>query len=526
MHPLPLWKRITILGVCLCGILFALPTFIAKQHLNFLPQFMQNNQVNLGLDLQGGSHLLLEIDIKSAAQDRLENLAEETRTTLRKGRINYRNLKVVDEKVTFDLADSLQTTAVQNLLQDASQHTQVDVKDTQVTRFYTQASTQLWAKNILNQSRHIVENRINQLGTREPNIQTQGDNRIIVQLPGVENPGQAKAILGTTAKLVFKLVHPDYPTLASNGGRIIPGTDAIAQNPAQSRGNEQPPTYLVKKQVLLTGENLIDAQVSFNQTGQPEVAIKFDTPGGRKFGEITKNNIGALLAIILDDKVISAPHLNVAIYGGNAVIQGNFTVEEASNLALLMRAGSLPAPISVIEERTVGPDLGADSIKAGKNATLFSIVLVGIFMIVAYTLFGVFANIALIINMVLLISALALTGSTLTLPGIAGIALTLGMAVDANVLIYERIKEELRMGRKIAIAVEAGYERAMATILDSNITTLIGAAALYIFGSGPIKGFGVTLAMGIIISMFTAISLTRLLTVTWINWRRPQQLSI
>lgn len=528
MTHFPLWKKLIVYVVCIFGTIFAIPSILSPEQRAEMPSWFPTETVNLGLDLQGGSHLLLEVDLKSAFQDRLNNLADETRLLLRKDRIKHKNIKLEEKGISFELVDESQKALALKISRDFSG--EIDVSSDgglKIQRTYTPAAYQKWRSNTLAQSRHIVENRINELGTKEPNIQTQGDNRIIVQLPGVSDPGEAKGILGKTAKLTFKLVDPEYPTLEASGGRILPGTEALVQDDSQVSEGQKPVTYLVKKPVLLSGENLTDAQVSFHhQNGEPQVAIRFDNIGARKFGEITKNNVGSMLAVILDDKVISAPRLNEAILGGNAVISGRFTVAEASNLALLMRAGSLPAPIAVIEERTVGPDLGADSIAAGKNATIVSIILVVIFMIVAYAMFGIFANIALFFNFVLLISALALTGSTLTMHGIAGIALTLGTAVDANVLIYERIKEELRAGRHIMQAVDAGYQRAMATITDSNLTTLIGALALYFFGSGPIRAFGVTLTIGILISMFTAITLTRMIAVWWIRWRKPTELSI
>lgn len=528
MTNFPLWKKLIVFTVCILGTIFAIPSLLNESQRAQLPSWFPKETVSLGLDLQGGSHLLLEVDLVSAFKDRLNNLSDETRTLLRKDRLKYKNMKLEPMGISFELIEADQKELVLKILKDYSGEIAVEIDSSlKVTRTYTPAAYDKWRKATLSQSRHIVENRINELGTKEPNIQTQGDNRIIVQLPGVNDPGQAKAILGKTAKLTFRLVDGEYPTLAASGGRVLPGTEVMDMDESQREEGQEPVKYLVKKQVLLTGENLSDAQVSFHhQNGEPQVAIRFDNIGARKFGEITKNNVGSMLAIILDDKVISAPRLNEPILGGNAVISGRFSVQEASNLALLMRAGSLPAPIMVIEERTVGPDLGADSIAAGENATIVSIILVVGFMILAYAMFGIFANIALFFNFVLLISALAITGSTLTMHGIAGIALTLGTAVDANVLIYERIKEELRLGRRIMQAVDAGYQRAMATIVDSNLTTLFGALALYFFGSGPIRAFGVTLTMGIVISMFTAITLTRMIAVWWIRWRKPTELSI
>lgn len=524
---IPLWKRLVALVACILGTLYAVPTFLSTDSLSHLPSWFPREQVNLGLDLQGGSHLLLEVDTKSALKDRLDSLVEDVRRALRKKQVEFQGLRLENDTVVVQLMDPSVGAQALSEFHSPSNDILIETKGVYTTLRFSEQFIAQYERNIISQSREIVERRINELGTREPNVQLQGRNGIIVQLPGVNDPTQAKLILGKTAKLTFRLVHPQYQTLEATGGRVLPGVDAIPLDESQVDRSHRSVVYLVKKQVYLTGENLVDAQVAFHpQTGEPQVSIRFDTAGARKFGEVTKNNTGGALAIILDDRVISAPNINEPIFGGNAVITGRFTVQEASNLALLMRAGSLPAPIAVVEERTVGPDLGADSVLAGKHATIVSVIFVAVFMIVAYALFGIFANVAMVLNLVFLISALALTGSTLTLPGIAGIALTLGMAVDANVLIYERIKEELRLGRKIVAAVDAGYERAMATIIDSNLTTLIGAAALYFFGTGPIRGFGVTLAIGIVISMFTAITLTRIISAYYIRWFRPTILSI
>lgn len=527
MIQIPLWKRLIVLLVLVVGTFYAIPSFLSddtRQTHSWLPE----DTVSLGLDLQGGSHLLLEVDIKTAMKDRLDLIAEDSRKTLRKNNVTFNGVQVQEKSLTIAFPDKMILEQAYKLLQDPSNELALtkDEGSNELTLAFTDAAVLKRSKEIVQRSREIVSRRINELGTREPNIQIQGTDRIIVQLPGVKDPGQVKKLLGKTAKLTFRILHLEYPTSDMTGGRALPGTDLLPMDDTQTKRIAKPIEYLVKKQVLLTGENLVDAQVSFDQYGKAKVSIRFDNAGGRKFTEITKTYKGYMLAIVLDDKVISAPRLNEVIPSGSADITGDFTVQEASELALLMRAGSLPAPLQVVEERTVGPDLGADSIEAGKKATVVSIIMIAVFMVVLYALFGVFANVALIFNVVLLMAALALTGSTLTLPGIAGIALTLGMAVDANVLIYERIKEELRLGRKIIPAVDAGYERAMATIMDSNLTTLIGAAALYFFGSGPIRGFGVTLAIGIIISMFTAITLTRIFAVYYIRWTKPKALSI
>lgn len=527
MIQIPLWKRLLVLVVCILGTVYAIPSFLSEKERQNLPSWLPQHAVSLGLDLQGGSHLLLEVDLDSAFKDRLNGLAEDTRRTLRQKKIKFTQLRIEDNQVRFRVSDPAEKKEALSAFREFSREVETTDQDDQIIRYYSEQSIEQWRRSVLAQSREIVERRIDELGTREPNIQLQGTNRIIVQLPGVNDPSQAKQILGKTAKLTFQLVNEEFPTLESSGGRVLPGTEALPLEKSQVARGQPPVTFLVNKQVLLTGEHLVNAQMKFDEkSGSPEVAIRFDAAGARKFADVTKNNLGHQLAIVLDHQVISAPSLNVPIVDGNAVITGRFSVEEASNLALLMRAGALPAPISVVEERTVGPDLGADSIEAGKKATVVSVVFIVVFMIVLYALFGVFANIALIFNLIFLIAALAVTGSTLTLPGIAGIALTLGMAVDANVLIYERIKEELRLGHKIPAAIEAGYSRAMGTIIDSNLTTLIGGLALYFFGTGPIRGFGVTTAIGIVVSMFTAITLTRILAVAWIRWRKPQTLSI
>lgn len=520
----PLWKKCLVMIVVVFGIIYALPTFLEDETVASLPEWMQS-QVSLGLDLQGGSHLLLEVDVDSALRDQAGFLSDDIRKSLRKERIKFANMRVEGLNISFSLQNAMDRQAAFKAISGPGLEVKYNETDQTYSVTFDRASLVEKKKLLIQQSREVVERRINALGTREPNIQTQGTDRIILQLPGVSDPGKAKEILGKAAKLTFQIVHNQYPTLGSTGGRVLPGTTAIPEDPSQVRGDRKPVTYLVRKQILLTGESLLNAQSAFDQNGAPVVTMRFDTSGAKKFGEVTKTYTKQQLAMVLDGKVISAPTLNEPILGGNVQISGNFTTQETADLALLLRSGSLPAPLNVIEERVVGPDLGADSIAAGESATVYAIILVFIFMLLVYSLFGVFASLALTLNLVFLISALAITGSTLTLPGIAGIALTLGMAVDANVLILERIKEELRSGAKVLIAIDAGYKRAIATIVDSNITTVIGGLALFFFGSGPVKGFGVTLCIGIAISMFTAITLTRLMIAGYMNWRKPTVLN-
>ncbi|MDP2193748.1 MAG: protein translocase subunit SecD, partial [Alphaproteobacteria bacterium] len=374
-------------------------------------------------------------------------------------------------------------------------------------------------RQIIEHSIEVVRRRVDESGTREPNIQRQGDDRIIVQLPGVEDPAEVKKMLGKTAKLTFRMVDHNAPIVGSTPegkpmGVAPQGSEYLLSSDREGNSYFIP----VKKEVRLTGDQLIDAHVSDDpRSGQPAVSIQFDSKGTRTFAEISRANENRQFAMVLDDMVISAPVFHEAITGGTAQISGRFSYKEANNLAVLLRAGSLPAPLKVVEESTIGPSLGADSIQHGKQGVIIAFVLVSAFMLLTYSLFGGIAIIALAFNIILLFAGLSILQATLTLPGIAGIALTIGMAVDANVLIYERIKEELRTGIKVMLAIQAGYKRAMTTILDSNITTLIGAGVMFQFGSGPIKGFAVTLALGILISLFTALSLTKLIIYLWLR---------
>lgn len=521
------WKTILIVLVCLVGTWFALPNCINKATLENLPDWFPKTQVNLGLDLQGGCHLLLEADLKNVAQEYLSGLLDSTRQTLRAERIGYTHLHVdsSNHAIVFnlrgDLSDEEQSKLIKSLRM-IDQDFEVQIEGNHVTLILSEMAIDKRKKAALNQSIEIVRRRIDETGTKEPTIQQQGSDRILVQLPGLENPEHVKELLGQTAKLTFRFLDEDASLQEALAGRVPPGSDVLESEESKTHINH----YLVRKPVIVSGETLVDAQPSFDDKGRPVVTFKFDSIGAKKFGTATRENVGKRFAIVLDNKVVSAPVINEPIPGGQGLISGNFSVQEASDLALLLRAGALPAPLTVLEERTVGPDLGADSIQAGKNATIFSIVLIALFMLLAYSFVGIVADIAMIFNLILLLAALSLLGATLTLPGIAGIALTLGMAVDANVLINERIKEELRLGKRLMVAIDAGYNRAMTTIIDSNVTTLIGGVLLYIFGTGPIRGFAVTLSVGILISMFTAVSLSRLILISWMRWKHPKTLWI
>lgn len=510
------WKAFLVLGICFLGILFSSPNLLTQEQRESLPDWMR--PLSLGLDLQGGSQLLLEVDVQAGLKDQLNTLVDSARSALQQAKIGYLDLSVKSDAVTFTIRDLSQVPEAREILQKELSDAHVEITAEGAGRMeFTAASIKERTRVMIQQSIEMVRRRIDEFGTTEANIQQQGEASILVQLPGVSDPARVRELLGRTAKMTFRLVHPDSPQLLAQG-KVPPGYEKLA-------GNSKAEAYIVSKQVLLGGENLVNASPGFDDYGKPAVHFKFDTYGGRKFGDITLKNRGRQLAIILDSQVISAPVIQSQITN-NGIITGRFEVKETNDLAILMRAGALPAPLHVIEERTVGPDLGADSIEAGKNATFLSVIFVAVFMLLVYSFFGVMADIAVVFNIILLIAFMSITQSTLTLPGIAGIALTIGMAVDANVLIYERIKEELRNGHKPAAAVEAGYNRAMSTIVDSNVTTLIGSVLLYIFGTGLIRGFAVTTSVGIMISMFTAITMTRMIAVYWMRWYRPKTLPI
>lgn len=522
------WKFWSIILVCLAGFIFALPNALSPSLYNSLPDFMKRT-INLGLDLRGGSHLQLEVDLKSVSKEYLSNLLDEARASLRKAGIGYSRL-MVDQKgdeaaLHITLRNAEEGEKARGLIKKIDDQLAVTLEGDQLIGKLSPESIAARNKAIIEQSIEVVRRRIDESGTKEPNIQRQGEDRIMVQLPGVDDPAEVKRLIGRTAKMTFRLVDHSAKILEGDNARGAPSADS--EYLPEVRGEDNRTVQIpVKKQVMVSGESLIDAQATVNQYGQPAVSLRFNSLGARKFAEMSANNIKKQFAIVLDNKVISAPVFNEPIMDGNGQISGSFTFKEASDLALLLRAGALPAPLKVIEERTVGPSLGSDSIAHGRSATIYAFILVSVFMLLSYALFGFFADLALLMNLILLFAGLSLLQATLTLPGIAGIALTIGMAVDATVLIFERIKEEIRSGVKPVPAINAGYRRAMTTIIDSNLTTLIGAAVLFEFGTGPIKGFAVTLALGILISLFTSLSLTRLIIIVWLGKDKKTNLPI
>jgi protein-export membrane protein SecD len=531
----PSWARIATLLVVLGGLLIALPNALPDKLLNRFPAFLPKSTVSLGLDLQGGSYLLLEAQLDQVQKDKTEAMIGDIRAALRKAHIGYTDLAAKDDSVSVKVSDLDRYDEAKKLVSDLNPTMSTSVLSAGVKQYdmtepggnvirlqMTEGYKTLTKQQIMDQSLEVVRRRIDALGTKEPDITRSGEDRILVQVPGLQNPEQLKTILGKTAKMTFQLVDEQADPSAKTapiGDDILP---QMSDNPRQIL-----PPIVVHRRVLVSGDRLTDASGSFDsRTGQPVVSFRFDSVGARQFGDVTKDNVGHRFAIVLDKQVISAPVIQEPILGGSGQITGNFTTETANNLSVLLRAGALPVPLRIIEERTVGAELGADSVKAGRYSAIGGLAMVALFMILRYGLFGLFADIALTLNVILLLAVLTGFGATLTLPGIAGIVLTMGMAVDANVLIYERIREEQRNGRSMLASIDTGFRRAMATIIDANMTHLIASLILFQLGSGPVKGFAVTLGVGIITSFFTAVMVTRLIVVTWLNTARPRKLAI
>jgi preprotein translocase subunit SecD len=519
------WKLVLILGACLFGVIFALPNAFAPETLAHWPSFVPKKQVSLGLDLRGGSHLLLEVDMAAVETERLSGLVDEVRAQLTAAKIGYTDLRADSNGVIFTVRDLDRIKDVRDIITKIDPDIDVQIAANGAASLTPNQAAQTQRRaSAVEQSIEIVRRRIDELGTKEPTVQREGDDRILVQVPGLDDPERLKIILGKTAKMTFQLVDVNASPEDARAGKLPPGDVLL---PSDTTRNGQPTQYyVVKRRVMVSGDTLTDAQPTFGQNNDPVVSFKFDSTGARRFGDATRDNVKKPFAIVLDNKVISAPVIQEPILGGSGIISGSFTTESARDLALLLRAGALPAPLTVLEERTVGPDLGADSIHAGALACVVGVALVIVFMVVFYGLFGIFADIALFFNLCIMLGSLSLLGATLTLPGIAGIALTMGMAVDANVLIYERIREEVRGGRTLISSLQAGFERAFGTILDSHVTTLVAGALMFWLGSGPIKGFAVTLSLGVLTSLFSAILVTRLQIVTWLRQTKPKIIPI
>ena len=528
------WKAAAIVLTAVFICLFAVPNFLPEKMVANWPKWAQRHIV-LGLDLQGGSHILLEVDTKAVRKEMLETLRDDMRRVLREARIGYTGLVVrgnsaevrIREGANADQALEKLRTLSQPLggILSATGQRNIDVTSEAnglIRLTLTDPAIVERVRQSVDQSIQIIERRVNELGTVEPLIQREGTDRILVQVPGLQDPTRLKQLLGKTAKLDFRMVDTGASAEQAQQGQVPPDDELL-----HGTGKDAAQTYLVEKRVLVSGADLTDAQPGFDQrTSEPIVSFRFNTSGARKFAQVTQENVGKPFAIVLDNEVISAPVIREPILGGSGQISGSFTVQSANDLAILLRAGALPAPLTIIEERTVGPGLGADSIAKGKISSYVGAAMVIIFMLATYGLFGLFANIAVAINVAMIFGVLSMLSATLTLPGIAGIVLTVGIAVDSNVLIYERIREEVRGGRTPINAIDAGFARALATILDFNITTFIAAAVLFYIGTGPVRGFAVTLGIGIITTVFTAFTLTRLIVATWVRWRRPQRVPI
>src|ERR1700680_436524 len=528
------WKALAIVLTSAIICLLMVPSLLSEEHFRELPSFLQHRIV-LCLDLQGGSHLLLEVDSAAVRKEKVEALRDDVRRSLlREPRIGYTNLSISGQTVSVRVRDQADAARALTRLRELSNQIggllsgsdlrDVDVVDAgngliQLT--LTNAGITQRIRQAVEQSIEIVRRRVDELGTVEPLIQRQGLDRILLQVPGLQDPARLKALLGQTAKLAFRLVDLSMPAQQALEGRAPPDSELLYSN------DKPPQPYLIEKRVIITGEELVDAQPGFDQrTREPNVSFRFNNQGARRFAQVTQENVGRPFAIVLDNEVISAPVIREPILGGSGQISGSFTVESANNLAVLLRAGALPAKLTPIEQRVVGAGLGQDSIEKGKNASYFGAALVVAFMVLTYGLFGVFASIAVGINVGMIFCVLSLLNATLTLPGIIGVVLTIGIAVDSNVLIYERIREEVRTGRTPITAIDAGFTRALATILDSNITTFIAAAVLFFIGTGPVRGFAVTLGIGIITTVFTAFTLTRLIVAYWVRLWRPRVVPI
>jgi len=516
MKNYPLWKTVLVILVISLGVIFALPSLLYKENSN---HWFFENKINLGLDLQGGSYLLLEVQTEVLIQEELNNISDSIRLIARELQASIISIVSEEEEIQLRFSNNDMLEEIRKKFKNNYRNVNVTIKNNTMKIVINEAFKKDIQDSAIKQSLEIVRKRIDESGTKEPLIQRSGKKRILLQLPGIKDPERIKELLGTTAKLTFHMVDDD-DTISLKANRAPFGKIIV------SDFYNSEIKYLVEKKSRVGGENLLDAKPSLDPQEGHAVSFRFDTTGAQKFGKATSENVGKRFAVILDGVVITAPVINSPITGGSGIITGNFTSQEAADLSVLLRAGALPAPLSIIEERSVGPGLGADSIASGKIAAIIGMICVCIFMILIYGVFGFLANLSLIANLFIIVSLLGTIGATLTLPGIAGIVLTIGMAVDANVLVFERIKEEINKNTKSLAAVKNGFNKAISTILDANITTLIASLILFVFGSGPIKGFSITLSLGVLTSMFTAIMFTNFLIYFWFNFSKKKEINI
>lgn len=536
MLDFPRWKVISIWLLLLAGVALAIPSLMpdrvaAQLHVDGMPR------INLGLDLSGGSHLLLEADTADLAKQNLQKMEDTIRTEMRRGdtKIDIGDISTSNGQLSFFVRDVAQLDAAVERARAQTQaaglsgqrdwNVQV-IDSTRIVMTQTQAGTAASIDNAMKTATEVVRKRIDAMGTKEPTIVREGATRILVEVPGFQHPEQLKALIGKTAKLEFKMVDMNVDSSTITAGHAPPGDEAVPYPDAGAPAGTPVRYIAVSRRVILSGDDLIDAELSKDDNGQPAVSLKFNASGGKKFARATQENSGKLFAMILDGSVLSAPKIDEPILGGNAIIHGSFTTDSANQLAIALRSGKLPVALKVIEERTVGPQLGADSIHAGVTASIIASVAVIVFMLVTYGRFGVYANLAVVLNIFVILAVMAILSATLTLPGIAGFVLTIGTAVDANVLINERIREERRRGRGIVQSVELGYKEASRTIFEANTVHAISGLIMLVLGSGPIKGFAVVLLIGICTSVFTAVTFTRMLTAGWIKRNRPTEIHI
>jgi preprotein translocase subunit SecD len=554
MLNLPRWQTIVIIAITVLSGVFALPNLLPAGVLDHLPHWYQQSRINLGLDLRGGAHFLLEADLRSVLTERLTNLGDTVRGELRKQQVPFKDITVEQGRaVNVVLRDESQRAKAIEAIRAVDPSLAVSGQGDTIRLAYSDQDLFRRKKEVIEQSIEILRRRVDETGTIEPTIVRQGDERILLQVPGIKDTTDLKRKINQTAKLTFHLVNEDVAA-AGPGANVPPTTYMVptregmqelrrsnpkawdeiqAANPRMSPEQIcrrfQPQCLPVLKRVVVGGEDLDDAKATFEQQqgGRPIISFTFNAAGGRAFCAATRANIGKRLAIQLDNEIISAPVVQGAICGGSGIITGTFTTQQTQEQALLLRSGALPATLTIIEERTVGADLGADAIRDGTVAALVGTALVALFMFVAYgPIFGGFANLAMLVNLLMVFAGMSILGASLTLPGIAGLVLTVGMAVDSNVLIYERVREEKALGRSAFSSLATGYERAMSAIIDANLTTLIAGVLLFGFGSGPIRGFATTLSLGLVTSMFSSTIFTRMLLAVWVRWRRPTELVI
>lgn len=556
MLNLPRWQTIVIIAITVVSGLFALPNLLPSKVLDVLPHWYSQSRIGLGLDLRGGAHFLLEADLRSVLTERLTNLSDSVRSELRKQQVTFKDVNVEPGRaLVISLRDEAQRTKAIEAIRTLDPTLVVSGSGDTIRLAYSDAELFRRKKEVIDQSIEILRRRVDETGTLEPTITRQGDERILLQVPGIKDTTDLKRKINQTAKLTFHLVNEDVAAAGANIPATLPPTTFLAptregmqdlrrsnpkawediqaanprMSPEQICRRYQPQCLPVLKRVVVGGEDLDDSKATFEQQqgGRPIISFTFNSAGGRAFCSATRANIGKRLAIQLDGEIISAPVVQSAICGGSGIITGTFTTQQTQEQALLLRSGALPATLTIIQESTVGADLGADAIRAGTVAAIVGTVLVALVMFVAYgPVFGGFANLAMLVNLLMVFAGMSILGASLTLPGMAGLVLTVGMAVDSNVLIYERVREEKALGRSAFSSIATGYERAMSAIIDANLTTLIAAVLLFGFGSGPIRGFATTLSLGLLTSMFSSTIFTRMLLSVWVRWRRPTELLI